>query len=569
MHSGLGMHGGLGLTRTKGGGDRIHLYVDSVAGNDANPGTEALPLATWSAASALLQDGQTIGFKRGSHFYEYLNLLGFSNVRAIAYGDLSDPMPVFDCSEPADNADFTKTGGYTNIYQITWTHELPTDITKRRIRAWEEGENLKWVSSLANCDATAGTFFVDNSAISNPATIYIHPNGSTNPISDGKQYDFSMRDHAINVVSSCYGKQLHGRRNAHHDFSVRVRQGAVIEECLASDGIVHNLWAEPGANPGIARDCVAYKMSPDARSGSGTLFISYSGACDGLKVGRFIDCFAYYQGLLSSSGSNFVYEGYYAHGDGGSYSEARWNGLRSKAMGINCANVAAGQIYLDDTYQDITSDASNSTFCFPGSAVITCAVVNGMRRISAAGTVVRHLYAYQATNSSGGPNYANGMDIQYSTFACNPSVADFFRRLTDANRTNLTFKNNIVQNYAVTLDLAASEGTCDIDYNCYWSQTGGAANFVKNSTSYNTLAAWQAATPYDDNSTRGSNGDAATNPLLTDPANLDFTIDPASPANTGGRNAGARQALPYEYPDWDALVPAWEAGFLGIDGTGL
>jgi len=89
------------------------------------------------------------------------------------------------------------------------------------------------------------------------------------------------------------------------------------------------------------------------------------------------------------------------------------------------------------------------------------------------------------------------------------------------------FKNNIV--YAVSGKLIytnqAGDGTNTLDYNCYYPEDTG--HFEWNDTDYDTLAAYQTASSQD------ANG-IAVDPLMLDPANGNFKLNPHSPCINKG-----------------------------------
>jgi hypothetical protein len=63
----------------------------------------------------------------------------------------------------------------------------------------------------------------------------------------------------------------------------------------------------------------------------------------------------------------------------------------------------------------------------------------------------------------------------------------------------------------------------------------------------------------DPNSAEGAIG------FVGNPFANQWDIAPGALPNTGGRTAGSRKTIPA--PNWAALAVAWNAGYLGIDGT--
>jgi hypothetical protein len=223
---------------------RYRYCVDSVNGNDSNPGTQSQPFAT--IAKLLEQpitEGDKIGLAKGSVWREQLTI-GANNITVEAYG--TGNAPLIDCSDAIPNASFTKTDGRTNVYQ----YEAATNYVNEEswINVWEDGAFLTNVASLAACDAAPGSYYVASHITATP-TIYIHPTASTNPISDGKLYEFSARSYGIGARGRDYIKVtgVHSRRNYNTGGSIVTGAYARLIDCRASEGNKHNIYTSPGS----------------------------------------------------------------------------------------------------------------------------------------------------------------------------------------------------------------------------------------------------------------------------------------------------------------------------------
>ena len=167
------------------------LYVDTVNGNDSNPGTSSLPLKTIGAAvsSAETNNKNNIGTR------VILNPGTYRESISIAppYNSTSMPITV----QAATNGTVTVSGAEQfmgwqpyaanyNIYTNAWTNDWglcntlsgnappAPDIVLRREMVYVNGTRLEQV--LALNEVTAGTFFVDETG----DTIYVWPPAGTN-----------------------------------------------------------------------------------------------------------------------------------------------------------------------------------------------------------------------------------------------------------------------------------------------------------------------------------------------------------------------------------------------------
>jgi hypothetical protein len=206
------------------------------ADNSGNGLSEATAKKTISAAVAAHQANDVIFVRRGKdqrHRVTTLHLL--ANTHVVGYG--GGDRAIFDFSKDILNNGFATVSGYDKVYAITVNYATlfpdvhPTGLSEigsqqffqlfegppgsdvrlvlengffNYIPGWSTSGRNK-ADALAYVQANPGTFHVrygDDTALPNDTTgagttfiFYVHPPGSTNPITNGKAY----------AVSSCYG----------------------------------------------------------------------------------------------------------------------------------------------------------------------------------------------------------------------------------------------------------------------------------------------------------------------------------------------------------------------------
>lgn len=222
------------------------LYVDSVNGDDANSGISPdRPLATLSAAEALLADDVVVMLARGSTWREQLTIAQ-DGVTVAAYG--SGARPVLDCSTPQANGSFTKTVGRTNVYQV----DVVTNYQAGHqgfIRVWEDDISLIIAADLAGCDATPGSYYVADHQQAN-ITVYVHASDGSSIISNGKTYDVAVRQSGVFAYDAAKTSivGLHCRRNYGLGGSVKAGPYTELVDCIFEDGNQHNCYVGAGSN---------------------------------------------------------------------------------------------------------------------------------------------------------------------------------------------------------------------------------------------------------------------------------------------------------------------------------
>jgi hypothetical protein len=482
-------------------------FVDSVAGDDGNPGTEALPFLT--IAKALEQDlspGDTIWLAKGSSWREMLELP--DGVHARSYG--TGARPILDASDVALNASWVKTAGKTNVYEIAWTMDVDAH------GVWEDGARFTRAADLAACDATPGTFY-HALPTTHTATIYIHASDSSDVIANGKVYELRKRAHGVlaGVGSRLIG--LHGRRGS--SFSGAIISVEYASDCLAEDGVVHTFWVE-----GEAVDCEAYKCAPDPASPTYqphfVTFPSYTAK----RTVRYTRCTVTGDDAIGNSG-------YYIHTTGSPdvYTLAVYDDCKV----LHCEGGFASSEVVTAVYHKchvLSETTTGATGAFGGAPthkiLIGCTADSGgaaymwfegngtdvfMRGCSA---ILR-----DQTNAFVGPTSSG--DVQYCTFV-KTGIDMAIRGVNATLAATLTYKHNILCGLGYTYGVGIGDATAlTADENVYDVTNNW---FLKGATLYNSLAGWQAATSQDTNSL------AADPQFSGDVGDLDFSIAVGSPA---------------------------------------
>lgn len=221
-------------------------YVDSVNGNDSNNGlslNSAFKTITKLMTKSL--GGKRIGLVKGSTWTEELDITE-DNVTIEAVGSGNDP--TFNCTDAVAGGAWSKTGGYTNIYQFTGaTNYIPSRPVFNSI--WEDGTRLPHAASLAALDAAPGSYFVATHTTATPV-IYVHATGSGNPASNGKAYIYPTRSCGVDSYETT-GTSITGikvQKNLCTDGGLRMGLSSLVENCTVEDGNKHNFLGRAGTN---------------------------------------------------------------------------------------------------------------------------------------------------------------------------------------------------------------------------------------------------------------------------------------------------------------------------------
>ncbi len=480
-------------------------FVDSNNGNDANDGrTAATPFATLAKLrEQALPTGAVIHLARGSVFREELIDLPLSStVRAYGHG----PRPLIDGADRADNASFTATPGFPNVFQIPWTHSFSADGGKSAHRVWENGVRLRRVSDLTACNGTPGSFFAGSPTVGGPDLVYVHPTNSSSPVTNGRTYELTRRRYALHLATHREHASVfsvHTRRNAHADGSLIV--DGFLKDSLAEDGRIHNVFVR-----GVVEDTVAWKIEPPPVYGAATMFITYEDRWDvPAVVYRRTKAIAEPNALGTTGGSNAdLALGYYGHSNLGRkfkkaiYEECEASGVK-QAFGFAQVDEAVyyksrtfGASIAIGSYPNKTLAVLGGTFIAPtgpnapGAALIRYNVdYNVPARIIIRGArfVARGLGA-----SPVWIDRASGqIEISRSTFAM---LADSTLWLQSGS---FSVTNNIFYGKSFTFRVGAGTATYVGGKNLFFETNAIPAAFQLGTTNISGLPAWRSATGQD------------------------------------------------------------------------
>jgi len=299
---------------TTAGGVKFYIagtvaYCDSVNGNDANSGR--LPnqaKATLAAVSTMfggLYRDKTIWLARGSYWREEI-ATSDSNVSVRGYG--SGRLPIIDARNVIAVGAWSKTGGYTNVYQVNWT---PTLGTKVAPSIWEDGVRLTRVASIAAVDAAPGTYYASTTySIGVAAPVYVHASDSGDPAVNTKEYQQTVRYSCIRLGDRAKLSDVRCVANQHDDGTAILGRFSEVDRCVFEDGTKHHLFTASG----VVRDCWAWRGDPSFLVFGGTegiAFIAYNTA-NARDPMRWERC-----GYVSSDTQSASGGGFYAHSQAG------------------------------------------------------------------------------------------------------------------------------------------------------------------------------------------------------------------------------------------------------------
>lgn len=488
-----------GLAAFVKGGGRTY-YVDATLGSDSNDGSVGAPWKTAAKVNAsTFSPGDTVRFKAGEVWRETLLFPSSGSPgRPITIGKYgTGANPVFNGADVLVNANFTNNSGAT--YQIS--HTAQDDFAA----VWESGVKLIRTSSLATCQATAGSSYYNATT----KVIYVHSAaGDPNPATNGLVYEASKRGRVLddNTKSWLIWEYLEIRQGW-SNLSAHIILGDhnIVRRCAYYECANHSLSFYGGYNLG------EYCTSDNNAGGA---FLFYSPTSQGnlfrnLSVTR--------SALTSTEGGPAVQ----THGGAG-----------SSAVNI-----------VEDSVFDSSCTAPNNTAAIAVTADLgtrICARRNYIKgkwiyafRTNVGGAGSQFLgNCINGTNITGRcvllNNGATGVEVYGNTYFTT-GTAEFIE-LTSA--ASATMKNNIVVVSASAFYVATDVTGLVADNNLYYGSTRGSPFNTNSGTK--TLAQWKAL-GFD------ANGVVA-DPLLTNAAAGDFSLQAGSPANDTGANLGSDYA---------------------------
>ncbi len=491
--------------------DLYDYYVDSSLGSDTNVGTQALPLKTIAALPST--SNVRIGLKRGSSWRESLAVSSGASVGA--YGDPTDPMPVLDAADVAGT--WSKTGGQTNVYDQSWSHEYSAG--KSYLSLWEDGERLRWQSSIALCDSNPGSYYVATPS-STTTTVYVHPKSSTDPTSDGKIYEISKRLKGLQLGAGCQARNIRTKRPVHHDGSLTVGAGGRIDGCIGEDGCVHNIFL---AEDAAAYDCIAWKADWADRN-TVTMFIAFVSDGTG-HTARFERCIAVNDpakittamlGFYSHTGSNSTPWGSVQVVDCATYGVYDGTSFANcNALLVERLNAAATRIAIRSRISGQLSVIDPWVHPVAGSGVVVGGVFT--QQDNTGYGVIEGVRVYTDDNTSGINQVANGgtgaIEVRNSVFVGDTVGGNLAAVGNTDNTTPLNVHHCVISGLERAYN-ALGTSAWESDYNNAYPSS---IDVRYGGTTHGSFSAYRSAQP-----TRDLNS-VTTDPGLADPANGDFS----------------------------------------------
>lgn len=508
------------------------VYVDSVAGSDANDGlTQATPKATCAAGMTVLASSgrKTIRLKCGSFFREQITLPAGKRLKNYGAG----ARPILDPRENAP-ASWTLTSGQTKAYQQTLTHELyPASVH----RLWEDGVRMIRVGSVASCESTAGSFYAPTpSGASN--LVYIHPSDDGDPSSNGKTYSYSKRMWGVELGNGCVVDGITTGWNGGNDGSIRaLARNCTIRNCDALDGAKHHVLISEG----LCENVNAYDAEPIPGSGTQIAFIAYNNF-DGqmASVGvTFKKCRVDYVALTANASL-----GFYGHGGSG-VTRVLFEDCVVKNTAIAFGQISESAILSRCVAVDCNVFVNSSAL---GSKwyIYRCRSLKGPRNVcgklflasnNASSVFIRHSeVAYY--NSTSLLQNINGVaiDMRYSQFA--PDIGSTWNTTTIDKAGPVRIENSILWSASTTLFLKSDMLSFTGDNNLYYTSGNPPAtwpSWASGGTTGWSFASWKANTGQDANTV------IALPVFLTHATETDFSVfDPTCPVFTSGFPLGVQ-----------------------------
>jgi len=455
-----------------------NYWVNGQTGSDSNAGTFAAPFATPAHGASVLAAGQTLAIA-GQQSYHSEVITPVANTTVVGFNGV----PLIDASDPISTGAWSKTGGYTNIYQATLTVENASAVGF--LCVWEDnvcGPNFPYVSSLASLDAATNGFYVANqSAITGTSvTVYINPTGHGNPASNGLSYEYNARLQGIYCPYACTLSNLATRRNLQNDGSLKTSPGSYISNVTASDGTKHVALFDCGRAVNLSINNSYYAGQAKNQL---VIFDNAPNGCDVTLVN------------LITTNTNETGGAVYGHANSGQFGTVTltnptlnagtggFSGVASAAQVITGGSIADG-LTLEAPVNTLTGTSITAIVNVSGitslsSCMISGAFVNGAIRNQFAGTIL----------SVSGCLISNSQEF-YGGFYFDQAPA------------SINIQNNVFLAGSASTNYIEGPGTTGIgsvafDYNTYHYQGGGNGWMTLNGVNRNfatggVFATWQA-----------------------------------------------------------------------------
>lgn len=476
---------GMGIIMTDG--NTFDYYVDSVNGDDSNSGRSAgAAYQTISALTGKIAAGTKIGLARGSTWREQLTITA-NNVTVKAYG--TGDAPILDCADLIAAGAWSKTDGYTNIYQVTLTTNYIASEPSF-CSVWEDSTRLPIVANLTSLDATAGAYFCANHNTTSPV-VYVHATGSGNPAANGMVYEMPTRLAGVYGYAASY-LTLEGitcKRSYGNGGAIKMGRFACLVDCISEDGNKHNVYVRTGSS---VTGCTATRCYYGA-STSG--FFAYNDDTPNSEGVSFTNCTAGNGGVLKTTATGFM--GHY--NTSGSFGTVTYSGCTV----ADCLYAFGGK-HATLSITDCTVTNCANGLSVNANAIITGGIWACTTRVITCGVTGFAVTASGLTATFGEHGiYNNGASFTLTVTGCTLTATanGVVIYLIGATSNVLTANNNVFTHGGGgwTLYRLGANYTYAGDHNNY-KPTGN----MNVSSTAKTFAEWQAlVAPQDANTTVG------------------------------------------------------------------
>ena len=497
-------------------------YVSSHSGDDNNTGfTSSLQLRTISKLMEFqIAAGDEIILEDDSLWRERLNV---GNGVTISRSNTGTAKPILDGGNIATG--WTLTGGQANTYELAWVPEVGDGLGDFLITVFEDGALLTYQTSIANCEANPGSYYVDGKANTSGNTIYVHPTGSTNPNSNGSQYIAAIRGTCIGGGDNVSIDGVVCTRNVNPNGSVVLGENASVANCEILYGGKHNIYMRSGQ---LTNSEIKYNEATQL-IGSGTETLVVFNAPDpttftGVMTGCTLE-----GGRPGVSDIPEGTVGIYAHGAGGAvddYLSITVSNCTFTKLDSPGSPKALTYTFTGNTIQDCigvgvsaTSNSQNTieNNFFSASSISTSEYM----RIDAGKTVNYHGNKFYGNRSNVRPLYFPGdgtINASKNSFFGIEGSLSAVLAVANGATVNVTFINNAMFGFQNTLNFGSNSPTVVSNNNVSLrNDTQLNPVYVYGGTTYFSLGQWQAAPPAQDANSQ------LVNPGFVDPANGDFT----------------------------------------------
>ncbi len=238
-----------------------NYYVDSVGGDDSDPGTFAQPFQNLSAVQALVGSipaWTCIHLKCGSSWVGADAFLEIQqeNMRIESYG--AGALPVIDGRVVMTAGGWTLTPAKSHTYQYS---VIGLNNGGEVHNIWEDGIRLIRAASLALVESTPGSYWIPAEgafATGVPIDLYVNPTGNNNPATNGMVYTTQGVNWAVylgaedKLNAQVYNIEVMG--GAHHNGNIQAGRTSYMEGVIARWGVIHSVYTDSG----FFVDCTSY-----------------------------------------------------------------------------------------------------------------------------------------------------------------------------------------------------------------------------------------------------------------------------------------------------------------------